>query len=64
VKAWQDYREAIEWLRFTWGPLKLFSEGHWQSSATWPYDEERARRELALDELEETIGVANGTRKQ
>jgi Helix-turn-helix domain len=44
VKAWADYREAIEWLRYAWGPTKFFAEGHWQSSATWPYDEERLRR--------------------
>ena len=44
VKAWADYREAIEWLRYAWGPIKFFSESHWQSNASWPYDEERLRR--------------------
>jgi Helix-turn-helix domain len=44
VKAWENYREAAEWLRFTWGPPKFFSEGHWQDNASWPYDEERLRR--------------------
>ena len=44
VKAWESYRESIEWLRFTWGPAKFFAEGHWQDSTSWPYDEERLRR--------------------
>jgi hypothetical protein len=44
VKAWEDYRGDAEWLRFTWGPPKFFSEGHWQDNASWPYDEERLRR--------------------
>ena len=44
AKAWENYRERAEWLRFTWGPPKFFSEGHWQDNASWPYDEERLRR--------------------
>jgi hypothetical protein len=44
VKAWADYREEIEWLRYAWGPTKFFAEGHWQSNATWPYDQDRLRR--------------------
>jgi hypothetical protein len=43
VKAWQEYRESTEWLRFSWGPSKFFSEGHWQNSASWPYDDDRIR---------------------
>jgi hypothetical protein len=44
VKAWENYRQEAEWLRYTWGPPKFFSQGHWQDNASWPYDEERLRR--------------------
>jgi hypothetical protein len=44
AKARENYRGDAEWLRFSWGPSKFFSEGHWQDSASWPYDEERLRR--------------------
>jgi hypothetical protein len=44
AKSWENYRDDAEWLRFTWGPPKFFSEGHWQDNASWPYDQERLRR--------------------
>jgi hypothetical protein len=28
-------------LRYTWGPAKFFSEGHWMSDATWPIEQPR-----------------------
>jgi hypothetical protein len=40
---WEIYRQQLEVMRFSWGPVKFFSEGHWRDSATWPYDDEQVK---------------------
>jgi len=40
----KTYRANAEYLRFTWGWPKFFREGHWRSSAMWPYDQARLQR--------------------
>lgn len=38
IQRWRDYSALGEFLRFTWGPRRFFSEGHWANDDLWPVD--------------------------
>ena len=44
IEAWKNYQNTGDLLKFLWGPVKFFGEGHWRSDAAWPFDQERLRR--------------------
>lgn len=42
MQAWRDYCDWGEMLRYRWGPVKFFTQGHWLHPGNWPVDEARA----------------------
>jgi len=44
IDSWTAYTQAGEFLRFTWGPEKFFSQGHWLNQQGWPLDQEALQR--------------------
>lgn len=44
IDSFKAYNADAEWLRFQWGPLAFFRDGHWLRPEAWPYDHARLAR--------------------
>lgn len=53
-RLYQDYL-GKGLLRFPWGPVKFFGQGHWQFPDTWPYDDAKLKTQS-----EASVGMWRG----
>jgi hypothetical protein len=45
VKAWKKFKANHACMRFPYGPLKFIQLGLWRDERSWPWDNEKVRRE-------------------